>query len=227
MIVAACASCACHATSSATTPAPHAYATMPPARGRGRSRRARERDERRQCEPEQQQQARRQRLQRRHPRRWRKRFDECARQHCGEQLLSDQRAGHAGHARDGAERRELDDEQRERARHGGAEAAEHRGRIQMAAKIARCGERDGDRREQHGDERSEPQEPLGALERLPYLGPQIAHGFDALARLQFAGEPRLELRDVACAPLGDQKPPRRAIARLQQIRRGHIVEVQQ
>ena len=62
----------------------------------------------------------------------------------------------------------------------------------MPAQIARCGERDGDRGEQHRDERSEAEELLGALERLPHFGTQVAHGLHPLAGL--AARRRSQLR---------------------------------
>jgi hypothetical protein len=93
--------------------------------------------------------------------------------------------------------------------------------------IARCRERDRDGRQQHGDERRQAEEALGALERLPHLGPQIADRFDALPGGRCTGKPRAEAFDLAGLALGNQQSPRRAIARLQQIRRGHVVEVEQ
>ena len=108
-----------------------------------------------------------------------------------------------------------------------AEAAEHRRRVEMPPQIARCRERDRNRRQQHGDERRQTEEALGALERLPHFGPQIADRFDALPGGRRTGEPRAEALDLAGLALGNQQPPRRTIARLQQIRRGHVVEVEQ
>ncbi len=143
-------------------------------------------------------------------------------------MLPDQRADDADRAGDDPEHRELNDEERERRRDRRAEAAEHRGRVEMPAQVARRGQRDRDRRQQHGDERREAEEPLGAFERLPHFRAQVAHRVHALSGLDAIGEPRTIIVDPSAAiASGDQQAPRRTIAGLQQIRRRHVAQIEQ
>ena len=94
-----------------------------------------------------------------------------------------------------------------------AEAAEHRGGVEMPAQVARRRERDRDRGEQHGDQRREPEELLRALERLPHFGPQVAHGLQPLPRLQLVAEPRPVALERA-ASAARSATSRRHVARL-------------
>ncbi len=189
-------------------------------------RRAREGGQRRQREAEEQQDARAERGERRHESGSGQIGCGDAAEEVGEQLRAEQREHDAGRPRDHAEHGELQDEQRERAPTRRAEAAHHRGGVEVAAQIARRGERDRHCGEDHGDERREPEESLGALERLPHLGPQVADILHALARLELGGKPaQIAVERAALRDVGDQEPPRGAVARLQQIRRRHVVEI--
>ncbi len=95
-----------------------------------------------------------------------------------------QRQCDAGDARDDAERRELQHEQRERLAPRRAEAAEHGRGVEMAPQVTRCREGHRDGREDHRDQCGEAQELFRPLERLPHLGPQIADVLHPLAGLQ-------------------------------------------
>ncbi len=107
-----------------------------------------------------------------------------------------------------------------------AEAAEHRGRIEMPSQVARRRERDGDRGEQHRDECGEPDEFLRALERLPHFGTQVAHGLDPLPGLELVVEPcAIGVERARVLARRDEQAIRRAVAGLQQVGRGNVVDV--
>ena len=108
--------------------------------------------------------------------------------------------------------------------HRRAEAAEHRGGVEMPSQVARRGERDGDRREQHRHERGEAEEVLRALERLAHFGTQVAHGLDALPWLELGAEPRAIRIERACVvarsrPAGDTSRGCPAAAGWSRVRR--------
>ena len=133
----------------------------------------------------------------------------------------------ADRARDHAQHDELHDEQRQRLALRRAEAAQHRRGVEMAAQVARRGERDRDRGEHHRDQRREAEELLRALERLPHFGPQVADVLHPLSGLQLAAAATSRYGSSAsrAGAVGDQQPVRRAIARLQQVGRRDVVEV--
>ena len=191
-------------------------------------RHAGERDQRRQREAEQQQDAGAERRERRASTPGAGRSaDAIDRQQHDEQLLAAEREQRCRRrSRRAPSTRELQHEQRERAAPRRAEAAQHRRGVEMAAQIARRRERDRHRGQDHRDQRREAEELLGALERLAHLGPQVAHVLHPLSRLQLRWQPReVGVERVALREVGDEQPPRRAVAGLQQIGRRHVVEI--
>ena len=140
-----------------------------------------------------------------------------------EHLLSHDGHGHAQRARHEAEHEELHEEEHERLREPGTEASQHRRGIEMPAQVARRGQRDRHRREQHGHECGEAHEFLRALERLADFGTQVAHVLYPLPGLHLAVEPRAEARErIATAAIGHEETIGRAIAGLQEIGGGNV-----
>ena len=189
-------------------------------------RHAGERNQWRQREAEQEQHAGAERGNRRkRARRWQLGHrDRRQQQH--KQLLPRERERDARGARNQTERAELQDEQRERLPPRRAEAAEHRCGVEMAAQVTRRGERDGDGGQDHRNQRRQAQEFLRAFERLPDLGPQVADVLHSLARLQFRLQPiEIRAQRVARREIGDEEAIGGAIAGLQEVRRGNVVDV--
>ena len=186
-----------------------------------------ERDERRYGEPEQEQQSGREGLEPRLQRRCGKSGVHHRGEHADQQRLSAQCGGDADRTCDDTEHQELQHEQAERLPYRRTEAAHHRRGVEVAAQVARRGERHGDRSQQHGDERGEAEELLRAIERLPHLGTQVADGLHALPGLELLAEPGAEALEAAAAGVGDEQAVVRPIAGLQQVGRRHVVEVQQ
>ncbi len=94
----------------------------------------------------------------------------------------------------------------------------------MSAQVARRRQRHRRGGEDRCDQRGETEKLLGAVERLPDLGPEVAYRFEPLTAL----EPRLGPVAIrVAAGARDEQPPRGAIAGLQQPRRRHVVDVDQ
>ena len=61
-----------------------------------------------------------------------------------------------------------------------AEAAHHRAAVEMPRAVATRGHRDRDRREDDGDQRRQPEEAPGAIERRTHFRPRVLDRFEAL-----------------------------------------------
>ena len=118
---------------------------------------------------------------------------ERTQQHARE-LLAEQRHGNPERASDESQHGELQHEQREHATLRRAQAPQCRCRVEMAAQIARRGERDRHGGENDRDQGDETEKPFRALQRLAHFGAQVAHAFDSLPGLHRIVRPRDVLR---------------------------------